>query len=192
MRQPKLFLWPILVIGVALIVLPFAISLPSKASHGQTMIDQFRPIMQPASVDSTVNYYDKTFIPLGGVAVGGVRAASELPAMIGALSRALHMTPAQVQQLFGKFPALGGLIGNLPKLVPVFTNVPPGLAHYKPLVATMKANVGNYAKIASLPNFRLFTWFFAIPGALLVLLAGWPLLAAGRDRSPAAATPRPA
>jgi hypothetical protein len=188
MRQTKLFLWPILVIGVALIVLPFAISLPSKASHGQTMIDQFHPIMQPASVRTTVDYYDRTFVPLGAVATGGVQAASEVPSMIAALSKALHMSPAQVQGFMGTFPALGGLLGNLPKLVPIFTNVPPGLAHYKPLVRTMQANVGNYASIASLPNFRLFTWFFVIPGVLLVLLSGWPLLVLSRSRTEPAAS----
>lgn len=27
----------------------------------------------------------------------------------------------------------------------------------------------------SLPSFRLFTWFFIVPGALLILLAGYGL-----------------
>lgn len=188
MPQSKVFLGPIVVIGVALIVLPFALSLPSKASHGQTMIDQFRPIMQPASVKTTADYYNQTFVPLGAVATGAVHAAGEVPSMIGALSQALHTGPAQVMKFLGTFPALAGLLGNLPKLVPIFTNVPSGLAHYKPLVDTMQANVGNYASIASLPDFRLFTWFFVIPGVLIVLLAGWPLLSARRGRSsPAAA-----
>jgi len=44
-----------------------------------------------------------------------------------------------------------------------------------PLVTTMQANVGNYESINSLPSFRLFTWLFVIPGALLVLLAGYGL-----------------
>ena len=185
-------LWPVLVIGVALIVLPFAISLPSKASHGQTMMDQFRPIMQPASVRKTVNYYNQTFTPLRPVAIGGVQAASEVPKLGAALGTALHMTPAQVQQFLGKdFPALAGMLTALPKLTPVFTNVPPGLDHYLPLVRTMQANVGNYASIDSLPNFRLFTWFFVIPGVLLVLLAGIPLVAE-RRAGRAVATPAPA
>ncbi len=152
------------------------------------MIDNFHPIMQPASVKTTVNYYNETFVPLRGVAVGGGQAAGELPGMVGALSKGLHMTPTQLQTFLGThFPAMGGLLGNLPKLVPVFTKVPPGLDHYKPLVDTMQANVGNYAKIASLPNFRLFTWFFVVPGVLLVLLAGVPLLAGRRERTATAA-----
>jgi hypothetical protein len=181
-------LWPILVIGVALIVMPFAISLPSKASAGQRMIDNFHPIMQPAAVQKTVNYYNQTFTPLRPVAIGGVAAASEVPKLIGALATPLHMTPPQVQQFLGKnFPAMAGLLGNLPKLVPVFSKVPPGLDHYLPLVRTMQANVSNYAKINSLPNFRLFTWFFVVPGVLLVLLAGWPLVGQRRERPVAAA-----
>jgi DNA-binding transcriptional ArsR family regulator len=45
-------------------------------------------------------------------------------------------------------------------------------AHYEPLVTTMQANVDNYKQVNSLPDFRLFTVFFVLPGALLVLLAG--------------------
>ncbi len=184
-------LWPVLVIGVALIVMPFAISLPSKASSGQKMMDQFHPIMQPASVKTTVAYYNRTFVPLGPVAVGGVQAASEEPQMLAALSKQLHMTPAQLQQFLGaNYPAMAGLLGALPKLTPVFKNVPPGLAHYKPLVNTMNANVHNYAQIDSLPNFNLFTWFFVVPGVLLVLLAGWGLFA-GREQPAVARVQEP-
>jgi hypothetical protein len=186
----RAFYVPILVIGIALIVLPFAISLPSKASAGQTMMDNFHPIMQPASVAKTVNYYNQTFTPLRPVAIGGVAAAAEVPQLVAALSKQLHMTPAQLQQFLGKdFPAIAGLLGNLPRLTPVFTNVPPGLDHYQPLVKTMQTNVSNYAKINSLPNFRLFTWFFVVPGVLLVLLAGWPLIAQRRGRAVVAPAP---
>jgi hypothetical protein len=82
-----------------------------------------------------------------------------------------------------------GLLGGLPQLAPVFSNVLPGLDHYLPLVKTMQANVNNYAQVDSLPKFRLFTWLFVVPGVLLVLLAGWPLLADLRARSAAVAAP---
>lgn len=189
----RMFLWPILVIGVALIVMPFAISLPSKASAGQKMIDNFHPIMQPASVTSTANYYNQTFVPLRQVAIGGVQAAKEAPQLIAALASQLHMTPAQVQQFLGAgFPAMAALLGSLPQLTPIFANVPPGLDHYKPLVSTMQANQKNYAQISSLPNFNLFTWFFVIPGILLVLLAGASLLSTRRSGIAVAAQAEPA
>lgn len=46
----------------------------------------------------------------------------------------------------------------------------------------MQANVTNYQQVDSLPSFGLFTWFFVIPGILLVLLAGVPLLLGLRKR----------
>ncbi len=177
----RAFLWPILAVGLALIVLPFAISLPSKASAGQKLMNNFRPIMQPAAVAKTVGYDVNTFTPLRPVTINAVQAAREEPAMIGALAKAMNMTPAQVQQFFGKnYPAMANLLGNLPTMTPIFTAVPAGLDWYAPIVQTMHDNVGNFAKIDSLPDFTLFTWFFVIPGVLLVGLAGWPLLAGMR------------
>jgi len=176
-------MWPVLVLGIILIVLPLALSFPSKASAGQTMLDNFHPIMQPASVRTTVNYYNNTFVPLRSVAQDGVKAAGEAPQLIAALAAQLHMTPSQVESFLGsRFPAMAQLLGGLPKLVPIFSAVPPGLAHYQPLVATMKANVTNYSQVDSLPNFRLLTWFFIVPGILLVLLAGAGLIADRRTK----------
>ncbi len=181
-RTVRVSLWGTLVIGVLLVVMPFAISLPSKASAGQDMLNGFHPLMQPSHVQVTANYYNQTFVPLRAVAVGGVQAASETPQLIGALAKQLHMTPTQVEQFLGaKFPAFAQLLGSFPQLVPVFTKVPPGLTYYKPLVDTMQAQVNNYAQVDSLPNFNLFTWFFVVPGVLLVILAGLALLL-GRRR----------
>lgn len=204
-------LWPILAIGIALIVLPLALSLPSRSSAGQRMIDNFRPIMQPDNVDTTVDYYDNVFAKLRPVAtaidaptvskfksygegIGAVQAESGK--LFPGLAQALGQTPQQVQQFFGRqFPATAQLFGSLPQMgqdfgnliglmeqnVGTFERVPPGLDHYKPLVDTMEGNVTNYEKIDSLPNFRLFTWFFVAPGILLVLLSGWGLLAGRRE-----------
>jgi hypothetical protein len=174
-------LWAIVAIGLALVIAPLAMSLPSKSAAGERMLNNFQPIMQPAQVRKTVHYYNKTFVPLRGVAIGGVQAGNESAKLVQALAQALKMTPAQVQQfLASQFPATASLIGNLPDLKPVFENVPPGLDHYKPLVTTMQSNVDNYKQVNSLPNFRLFSWFFVVPGALVILLAGWSLVPAER------------
>ncbi|MFI5035852.1 MAG: hypothetical protein ACHQFZ_06570 [Acidimicrobiales bacterium] len=164
--------WPILVIGVLLIVMPFAISLPSKASAGQKMLDAFHPIMQPASVRESVLFYHNTFVPLGQVAVGAVAAAGETTQLFAGLAQGLHMTPAQTQAFMTKnYPAMAKLLASFPLMVPVFAQVGPGLTHYLPLVNTMQGQVKNYAAVDSLPNFNLFTWFFVVPGLLIVLFA---------------------
>src|SRR3989304_10014312 len=60
-------LWPILVVGVVLIVAPFALSMQTKAPAGQRMMDDFNPLMQPANVQTTADYYYDVFVPLGNV-----------------------------------------------------------------------------------------------------------------------------
>jgi hypothetical protein len=146
--------------------------MPSKTSAGQKMLNDFHPMMQPASVKVTVSLYHSTFEPLLPVAQGGIAAAGETTQMTTGFAAALHMTPAQMATYLGaKYPALAQLLAGFPQMVPVFKNVAPGLDHYKPLVETMQANVTNYAKVDSLPNFNLFTWFFAVPGVLISLFA---------------------
>ncbi len=170
-------LWPVLGIGVALIVAPLALSLPSKASAGQKMLDGFRPLMQPKAVQTTVDYYNNTFIALRPVATGGVAASAQIPNLFAGLAAALHMTQPQLAQFLGaNYPAMAQMLQQFPQLVPVFKNVPPGLDWYKPLVTTMNGQVNNYAKVDSLPDFNLFAWFFIAPGILLVLLAGFALV----------------
>jgi hypothetical protein len=148
------------------------------------MLDNFHPIMQPASVKETVSLYNNTFVELKPVATGGIVAAGEIQGLVEGLAQGLHQTPAQVEQFLGaKYPAFAQLLSAFPQLVPVFKNVGPGLAHFKPLVTTMQNNVTNYAQVDSLPNFRLFTWFFEIPGVLIVIFAllGLGVFARRRD-----------
>lgn len=198
-------LWAVLVIGLALVITPFAMSLPGKSSAGQRMMNGFEPIMQPDQVKKTADYYDDVFVPLGTVTpmmsaanlakfqsylegFGGMQ--EDAAALVPMLGRATGMTPAEVQAMMANdlpamsamleaLPAMqrdfGGLMGTMQENVGIFAQVPAGLDHYAPLVRTMEANVDNYRQINSLPDFRLFTVFFVVPGVLLVLLAGYGL-----------------
>jgi len=198
-------LWAVLAIGLALVVAPFALGLPGKSAAGQRMLNNFQPIMQPDQVRITADYYDNVFVPLGQVTpmmsaqnlakfqaymkgFGGMQA--DAAKLVPMLAQALHMTPAQVQRLMAtqlpsmaamlqNLPAMqrdfGGLLGTMQQNVGIFSRVPSGLAHYQPLVRTMQGNVDNYRQVNSLPDFRLFTFFFVVPGTLLVLLAGYGL-----------------
>jgi len=201
-KMNRKLLWAVLAIGLALVIAPLALSLPSKAAAGQRMMSGFQPIMQPDQVKTTAYYYNQVFVPLGKVTpmmsaqnlakfqsylkgFGGMQ--SDAAKLVPLLAQALHMTPAQVQQMMStqlpsmavmlqNLPAMqhdfGGLLGTMQGNVGIFGQVPAGLAHYQPLVTTMQANVDNYKQVNSLPDFRLFTVFFVVPGALLILLAG--------------------
>lgn len=202
----------VLVIGLVLVIAPLTLGLPAKSAAGQRMLNGFQPIMQPDQVQITANYYDHVFVPLGRVTpmLSGKNVAkfraymsgfsgmqADAAKLVPLLAQALHMTPAQAQALMARqlpsmaamlrnLPAMqrdfGGLLGVMGQNVGVFSRVPAGLVHYKPLVRTMQANVTNYKQVNSLPDFRLFTWFFVVPGALLVLLAGYGLFGTSLGR----------
>lgn len=194
-------MWGVLVVGLVLIIAPFAIGLPGKAAGGEKMIDAFAPIMEEQNVALTADYYDNVFVPLGDVApamsqenidtfngyLGGIGAMGAEAQNLGpAFAEATGMTQEQVGEYMGaEFPAMTqmmqalpqmqqdfeGLLGLMGNNVEIFEQVPPGLAHYEPLVDTMQEQRENYQDVASLPDFRLFTWFFVVPGVLLVLMA---------------------
>jgi hypothetical protein len=206
MTMNRKLLWAVLAIGLALVIAPFALSLPGKAAAGERMMNGFQPIMQPDQVKTTATYYNDVFVPLGKVTpmmssqnlakfqaylkgFGGMQI--DAAKLVPLLAQAMQMTPAQVQALMSKelpsmsamlqsLPAMqrdfGGLLGTMQANVGIFSRVPAGLTHYEPLVTTMQANVNNYKQVNSLPDFRLFTVFFVVPGVLLILLAGSGLL----------------
>ncbi len=166
----RVMLWTLLVVGVGLIVAPVAMGMFDKTSKGEAMVNGFRPIMQPASVQKTTDYYNNVFTPLGPFSKMMPGVASDAQKLVPALAQALHMTPAQVQRMMQtQFPSMSAMLRALPQAEQIFKQVPPGLAHYKPLVTTMNANVDSYAAVDSLPNMGLFPWFFIVPGILIVL-----------------------
>jgi hypothetical protein len=214
-------MWAVFAIGLVLAIAPFALLLPTKASAGEDMLNGFQPIMQPDQVATTAMYYNDVFVPLGQVTpmmsaknlakfqayMAGMKGMqTDAAKLVPLLAQALNMTPAQVQQMMAtNLPAMAAMLQNLPQMQrdfnglistmqaneDIFSQVPAGLAHYKPLVTTMQANVDNYKDVNSLPSFRLFAWFFVIPGVLLMLIAGYGLWTGHREATHAAHHARP-
>lgn len=214
-------LWAVFAIGLVLAIAPFALLLPTKASAGEDMLNGFQPIMQPDQVATTAMYYNDVFVPLGQVTpmmsaknlakfqayMAGMKGMqTDAAKLVPLLAQALNRTPAQVQQMMAtNLPAMAAMLQNLPQMQrdfnglistmqaneDIFGQVPAGLAHYKPLVTTMQANVDNYKDVNSLPSFRLFAWFFVIPGVLLMVIAGYGLWTGRREATHAAHHARP-
>lgn len=198
-------LWAVLVIGVALVIAPLALGMPGKTAAGQRMMNDFQPLMRASAVQTTADYYNNVFTKLRPVALamndqtiatfrgygqGFQGMITDGQKLVPALAQAMGMTPAQVQAMLAKeFPHMAAILAALPTMsqnfgqlvglmsanTKVFAQVPAGLDWYKPLVTTMQGNVSDYASVNSLPDFRLFTWFFLIPGVLLIGLAGYGL-----------------
>ena len=206
-------MWAVLAVGVVLIIAPFAMGLPDKADGGQQMIDAFEPIMEEQNVQTTADYYYDVFVPLGAVVpamsqenidtfngylAGFAAVGVDAENMVPALSQAMGMPEADVQAFMAaQFAGFTNMMQALPQMegdfsgllelmeanVAVFEQVPAGLEHYEPLVTTMQEQRVNYDKVSSLPDFSLFTWFFVVPGALLVVLALVGLFAGRKDES---------
>jgi hypothetical protein len=168
----KLF-WLVAAIGLALVVAPLAISLPSRAAGGERMMNGFEPIMQPDQVRMTARYYDDVFVPLGNVAP--LMSAENVAKFQGYAASFKALKGPQAAAMRRDF---GLLLAAMQANTGIFAQVPAGLAHYEPLVRTMQANVDNFHKVNGLPDFRLFTWFFIGPGVLLLAVAAFGLFGA--------------
>jgi hypothetical protein len=192
----RLMLFVLVAIGVGLIVAPLSMSMFSRANDGQKMVNEFRPIMQPANVQSTADYYYNTFTKLRPIALAmNAQTVAKFNGYVqgikGMEQDLAKMPPAQVRQLAASYPAMAAMLQGLPQMqkdfsglmglmsanVNTFKNVPPGLDHYKPLVDTMQANVDNYASVDALPRMGLFPWFFVVPGILITLASAYLLVA---------------
>jgi hypothetical protein len=188
----RVILSVLLLIGLGLIVAPVSMSMFGRSSNGEAMVNSFRPIMQPAHVQTTADYYDNVFTELRPFALMMKGVQTDAQKLVPALAQALHMSPAQVQKMLAtQFPSLARLLQSLPQAVQVFKRVPPGLDFYKSLVTTMQANVSNYASVDALPRMGLFPWFFVVPGILIILGAGFLLIGDWRPRLAVPSLPRP-
>jgi hypothetical protein len=191
----RFFLSLLFVIGLGLIVAPLSMSMFSRANDGQKMVNDFRPLMQPAHVQTTADYYYKTFVPLRTVAQAMnsqtvAKFNAYLQGIKGMEQDIAKMPPALIQQLGTQYPAMGAMLKGLPQMdkdfsgllglmsanLTTFKNVPGGLDWYLPLVTTMQQNTGTYASVDALPPFGTFPWFFVIPGLLVLFAAGYLLL----------------
>ena len=130
-------MWGVLVIGLVLIIAPFAMGLPGKSADGEKMIDAFAPIMEEQNVQQTADYYYDVFVPLGDVApamsqenidtfngyLGGIGAMGTEAQNLGpAFADATGMTQEQVGEYMGtEFPAMTQMMA-VPELLRALTS----------------------------------------------------------------------
>ena len=125
-------LWAVFAIGLVLVITPFALLLPTKASAGEDMLNGFQPIMQPDQVATTARYYNDVFVPLGqvtpmmsaknlakfqGYMKGFEGMQADSAKLVPLLAQALHMTPAQVQQMMAQdLPSMAAMLQTMPQM----------------------------------------------------------------------------
>ncbi len=144
-------------VGVGLILIPVTTRMFDRAPQGARMIEAFRPHMQAATLDA----YE---LDVRQLSEGFTQAAARGPALL-----APRLGPAQAQARFA---------ADVPQANEFEQQWPQAERRLKALLATIRANRVNYDAVAALPSFRSFPWFFVVPGAVLILLAGAALIAA--------------
>ena len=142
--------WAVVVIGVfgiALVVMPVAFNMFSKAPQGAEMLVQFKPFMTTARLDG---YQTELKEINSGIRQTDTSVAQALTAHRGGRA---------------------AFIADYPEFVSVDKQWPAIHHTMTSLMDEVQDNLGSYRAMAALPSFRLFPWFFVGPGAVLFLIA---------------------
>ena len=132
----------LVVMGVGLIAAPFIFQMmggENRAFQGNSMIDDFKPIMTNARVTTVQNYF-----PVIGLAEGQIR--NQLVPLAKATS-----------------PGAGsGVINEWSQQWPAISS------EFAQFLGVMSDNLDNFAAVKALPPFALFPFFFILPGVLVI------------------------
>jgi hypothetical protein len=153
-RPPRWALGLLLAAGLALILLPVAFGMFDRAPKGARMLADFKPFMTEtrlAGFQHDIREVD------AGVRESGDQVARYLA----------HHPPQGTHVAFAD---------RFPEFATFAPHWPPINRHMAGLIATIQRNLPNYQAMAALPSFNLFPWFFAAPGALLLLAVGAALV----------------
>ena len=139
--------WPMIVaavLGAALVTMPLAFGMFSKTPKGAVMLSEFHPFMTTARLDGF-----QTDIRQIDAAVKENKTSITQQFASAGVTRA---------DLDTRFPSLASLDAQWPTINSDMTD----------LLNKVQGNLGNYQAIDALPSFRLFPWFFAVPGVLIL------------------------
>jgi hypothetical protein len=119
-----------------------------RGPKGAQMLDEFRPFM----TDARLSGFQRHIRDIDA----GVREAD------GTLAAALEGRGAAGHRRFDRrFAAFAQFQSDWGPIHADMSN----------LLDTIQANAGNYRAVVALPSFRLFPWFFVVPGLLALALA---------------------
>lgn len=152
-RRGRLALGVVAVIGVGLVVAPFAFRMFERAPKGGEMMDEFQSIMTRRRVQTIQGYFATMAVGQGAIRIDLLPAAEQA----GSLTN---------EQFAQQFPTVASLNRDWIGIINDMT----------PMIGAMSDNVDNYDAVKALPPFPLFPWFVVVPGILtvaLVLLAAW-------------------
>jgi hypothetical protein len=134
------------VIGLGLVAAPFAFNMFTKAPKGAVMIAGFKPYMTTATLDG----YQSD---------------------LREINAGVHQTDTTVAPYLGGRSPDSAFDRAYPTFVSFDHQWPAIDSKMTGLMNQVQTNLGNYQAVAALPSFRLFPWFFVIPGVLIAGIA---------------------
>ena len=141
-------------IGVALVIMPLPFDMFAKTPKGAVMIAGFRPYMTAPRLSG----YQSELHQINA----GVRQTDTSVAVY------LGGGTSNRTAFARKYPEFASFDQQWPSIDSKMTG----------LMSQVQANLPNYQDVAALPSFKLFPWFFVIPG---VLIAGCAIAALVRQ-----------
>jgi hypothetical protein len=149
-----------IVVGALLVVVPVALSLPSKAADADQMNENLKPVYTAELVSGAQQ----------GLQVVGAMGEQMQNEMLPALAQQLGMDEAALQGFLQEnLPATAGAIGAMPDAMGRFTSV----------VETFDAHLEDYQTISDVA-FVPIVWTLIIGGAVALLAGIWAAFAARR------------
>jgi len=138
-----------LIVGIGMIVAPFVFQMFERAPLGGDMIDDFEPYMTIEEVENFRGYLAE----IDAANTESVESLRDALVESGAVEESQYdVVLSSVVNLNEQWPTVD--------------------ADMTDLIDRMEANLDNYAAVAALPPFPMFPWFFVIPGAMVVVVAG--------------------
>lgn len=158
--------WPlvlVLVAGIGLVAVPLTTSMLDRASQGATMIERFRPHMSAERI---------------------ARYQRDIALVNAFASEAQQRAPALIVPKADPATARAEFLQAAPQVALFVQQWPAVDRTFSRLLGTIAANRENFDAVAALPSFRLFPWFFLVPGVLAIVLALAGLALGGRAWPP--------
>ncbi len=152
-------LWGILaaVLGAALLIATFAMSLPQKAADADELNDQLEQIYTQELIDGAT----------GSLAVVGAMGEEMQTKMLPDLAAQMGMSPDELNAFLGE---------NFPATAAAMQSMPESLPRFEAFVGIFATNLDNYETIQPV-SFTPIIWMMVIGGALIVLAGGYCILA---------------
>jgi hypothetical protein len=148
------------VVGGLLVVVPFALSLPTKAADADQMNENLKPVYTQELLTGAEQ----------SLAVVGAMGTQMTDEMLPALGAQLGMDEATLQAFLGD---------NMPALAGVIEGMPEAMGRFTALVETFGTHLEDYLVLTEVA-FVPIVWTLIVGGAIALAGALWALFAAGR------------